>query len=791
MAVNAPTNLTSSRISDTSIRLSWHSDGTGSEVHIDKMVDNGSWTVDVAYVLTNFAGDFTWTDSSSGAVSANHRYRYRIRAKSGSTYSSYTYSSYAYTTPRAPSSVVVGLKDDQKTVRAVIYLAANYHPNYLGLQRSADGGATWTSVATSITSDSEILCTYDDATYTGGSLLKYRARSVAGGLSSAWVMSDSVQTIGVPNPPSSCSATRKSDSSASVLWSNGTQDDIRPRTGTYVERQTDAGSWVQIASVAQNTSRYDDTTISANHRYRYRVRAFNNYGASSYSTSGYIYTTPAAPTAVKLTKTSANVVKVEATYSAPYATGVDVQRNEDSGGWAVVASSTSLPVNDTITGESVQYRVRTVRGTLASAWKTSSTISGLKPPNAPTITSKPNAVTSSGTVCTISWTPNHPDGSAQSQAQVLLTAPDSAQTTATLGAMTSHSFTPSSVGVWTAQVRTKGLHEDWGAWSSSIQWRMADLPIVTITSPAIDGEEIDNLPLVISWAVTDVSGVSSSTMTISGTSGDLYKRTFAGTPPDSVSLPRSALPLENEADYTITVDAVNGYGLSVTAVRTFTVSWDMPAEPTVTIERSDGASAAITVGDGEGSTVPTESITVQRINPDGTAWMVAEGLHSGDSCTDPLVPLGVDVTYRATAYAASGAASQHDVVHLIESSDWALNFRDDAGEWALMRYNPGSNYSMEHGGELYHFADGGEGGGLPVWYGTADRDESGSLRFGSDGGGDFDRLRALCMDYPVAWIRDPFGHRWRAHVRPSVSHDVGALWIEGVDWDAVRFREAW
>ena len=69
--------------------------------------------------------------------------------------------------------------------------------------------------------------------------------------------------------------------------------------------------------------------------------------------------------------------------------------------------------------------------------------------------------------------------------------------------------------------------------------------------------------------------------------------------------------------------------------------------------------------------------------------------------------------------------------------------------------------------------------------------KGGSLKFATIGKDDADRLRALCDRYPVAWLRDPFGHRWRAHVKPSWSHGVGQLWPVGIDWDAVRWTEAW
>lgn len=594
-----------------------------------------------------------------------------------------------------------------------------------------------------------------------------------------------------PNAPTNCAARRTWDTWCSASWEFGAFDETNMPDYALVERQTDAGSWVQVASLWSSESGYSDKTTSANHRYRYRVRWSNGAGYSSYSTSGYIYTTPAAPTKVTPTKVSDGVVEVAATVSAPYATGYDVQRSTDSGStWTSIATNASLPYTDSISAPTVRYRVRSVRGSLASDWKQSADIAADVAPLAPTITAKPSAITASGTACTISWTPNHPDGSAQSQAQVLVTAPDSTQTTATLGAMTSYTFTPDAVGIWTAQVRTHGLAASWGAWSQTVEWRMADRPIVAITDPASDGTEVDDLPLTIAWDVTDVSGVSSQKVTVALDGDAVYTRTPA-TSARSLQVTRYDAAFEDGEAYTITVRVVNGYGLDTTAVRTFAIGWDLPSVPDITVDEGEGASASITVGTGPGSTVPTESITVQRVAPDGSTWTVAAGLQDGDTVSDPLAPLGVDVTYRAIAYASSGASSASEAVANIRSSGWVLGFGDAAGEWLVLVGNPDASYSLEQGGELFHFADGGAGGGLPVWYGTTDRDEGGSLSFGTVGQHDSDRLRELARKWPVGWLRDPFGHRWRARILPSVKHGLGELWTVGIDWTAVRWREAW
>jgi hypothetical protein len=189
--------------------------------------------------------------------------------------------------------------------------------------------------------------------------------------------------------------------------------------------------------------------------------------------------------------------------------------------------------------------------------------------------------------------------------------------------------------------------------------------------------------------------------------------------------------------------------------------------------------------------VATDHVDIVRANADGTTWAVASNLADGASCIDPLPPLGVPVEYRAIASASSGATATAVYSETFGGKDWMLNFGAGAQEFVDLTYNPQAAYSLVQGGASYHFADGGAGRGRPVFYPTSDRDESGTLKFATIGQGKTDRLRELLDRYPVCWLRDPFGHRWRARVKPSSTHGVGSIFEASLSWDAVRWEEAW
>ena len=149
------------------------------------------------------------------------------------------------------------------------------------------------------------------------------------------------------------------------------------------------------------------------------------------------------------------------------------------------------------------------------------------------------------------------------------------------------------------------------------------------------------------------------------------------------------------------------------------------------------------------------------------------------------------VEYKATATAQSGAASSASYTETIGGMEWVLNFGAGANDSITTRYNPQNSDGLETGGEKYHFARGKAGGGLGVWYATDAVDIQGSWSFASIDYATSDSLYEYTWQNGTAWLRDPFGHRWRAHISPSRSRGLGRLVDLSVDWDAIEFEEAW
>lgn len=211
-----------------------------------------------------------------------------------------------------------------------------------------------------------------------------------------------------PAAPSGCSASRASDALVNVSWSNGSTTTTTPRSAVLVERSVDGGPWAQVASLGSSATSYGDSGVSANHRYQYRVRSQGAGGSSGYSTSGYVRTTPSAPTgcaAARVSDSSQTVTWRLGSNASLTWLGVLVERSVDGGSWAQVASlsasSTSWTDTTTAADHRYQYRVRSYAassGGLPSSYSTSGYVHTTPAP--------PSAVSTATEGTTVTVTPS-------------------------------------------------------------------------------------------------------------------------------------------------------------------------------------------------------------------------------------------------------------------------------------------------------------------------------------------------------------------------------------------------
>lgn len=610
-----------------------------------------------------------------------------------------------------------------------------------------------------------------------------------------------------PHPPRNPTCSRVSDSQMDLAW----KADYTSSTGLYpwanvlVYRMTDGGTWYQIAKLDWSALNYSDRSTLPNHEYRYALRAQGPTGLQSTMaecSGGPLYTTPAAPETVTVAGASDGAVEIGVTGSMPYATAFDVETRVGDAGWVSRGSFASMPVTVTASGGEVTVRVRATRGDLASAWVESDTITTITPPLAPSVTidgGQSATIAPTGSTLVVRWVPNHPDGSAVTSVQVKWWRSGDSSTTQTLYGSTTSYQLPSSAsgspGTVYAQVRTKGADPDWGAWSSPVVITVGTPPTAYFTSPPSDGAVIDALPMDVSWYAYDATGVSSQTLQLLDASGSTLLTVRLGGSERSYRIDESVYQLANLSGYSLRLTVLGGSSLSTVAVRDFSTDWAEPAVPSAVVVVGGSMECQVLVTEGESTDgePSTESLSVTRVAPDGTRWVVATGLSTGQQCVDPLPPLNVGFAYEVTATAETGASSVATVPVTVESDLTALNFGESASEaYFGLRLSPSASRTVERAVELYDFADGGQAGGLPVAYSSPSLSAGGEDVATTLDPADARELDSLARRYPMVWVRDPLGMRAYCAASWRFSRLVPLGRVEtSVSLTETRWREAW
>ena len=377
-------------------------------------------------------------------------------------------------------------------------------------------------------------------------------------------------------------------------------------------------------------------------------------------------------------------------------------------------------------------------------------------------------------------------------------------------------------------------------WTSATTFTMYSMPAILNLSPAA-GSTMDGYPLTVSWQVNPNGAdnvMASQRLTVfDGTSQSYVYDQQVEPTTRTVTLGLDDVQLFSGRTYYVAIECVNDVGFSSRAENNFSTYWEPPLEPSATVEIDEASlSAAITVHAGEDvsdwlikfvgtdavvrdgyltiegtdavinaeytvtdgnmqfespSAPATQSLMLVRVNADGSRFVIATGLQSGDTVKDPLPPLDATYSYEVTATDSNGSTSVSLISMTIETKCWVVSFGTSADDSVLIRYGQRLSRNPTRGGELLHFADGGVGGGLPVFYPTTDRDESISFEFWLMSASDVDRLIDLCQRHGVGWLRDQYGHRWRGVMTPQADYDCWGITFKcSVNMSVVRFEEA-
>lgn len=717
-----------------------------------------------------------WFSSPGSSTSA-----YVTGGRAGATI---TIPARAYELPKAPLNPGVVRNSDTSMTIA-------WSPNYTGsndaypwtgvnVYRRSDGGSY-----TRIGQVSWDKTGYTDTTTSAGHRYEYMVRSYNQTGESGDSVCGTVYTT--PTAPERAAVIRVSDTSQDVSWVRGVNAD-NCWTGVSVERQTDGGDWVSVYNGDTGGTGWSDTSTTAGHAYAYRVRGKNPSGTSSAVTAGTVYTTPSAPTGVTASAASATTATVDAAGKPKYVDSYEIQR-KTTGDWESVSTVTSLPATVATSAGSNTFRVRAKKGDLTSEWAVSNSITTVAKPLAPTITGLSSRYLV-GATAAFEWVPNHPDGSEQTQAQVEVTAPAGTVSTVTVsGTMTSHSIAHLVAGTYKVRVRTHGLYDGLGEWSSYSTFVVFAAPTASITSPATEGASIDRLPLGVTWDASDATGIQGQLLELLSASGEVLYSTKPVSTARSASIGVRDYQLYNNTTYSLRLTVTAGSSFSVTATRTFKTGWTAPAAPVLSWYHDDDLAAHVTVRFGTDDGAPATSyVSLTRVDEDGNETMLASSTGDNSVIVDRLPPLGTPFRYRATSHTDYGATGTNEVECIIEADALAVNWGDDASQCDVFTRNLMESRSISYDAEVMFFADGGETGGLPVAYPLDNLTQSGTFSFATLTRAEFEAARRIVRQ-PVVWLRYRWGQVFRAYATLSASEKNKEVYEWSLKFQRVAWRE--
>ncbi len=357
----APTNLTATATPDgqpTAV-LTWvdHTGGTAPQT-VQRSTDGGATWVDVA---TPAAGVTTWTDPNA-AFGSTYTYQVGVAGSAGMAWSAPA-SVLMLAAPGAPTLTSLG------TGIQVTWTDASTNETGFVVERSADGGTSWTTLSTSpALAGSGTNGDYIDATATAGSTWTYRVGAVNGTI----VRYSPAVSLALVAAPSNLNAAAANGPAVSLTWANPAGSSA---TSLVVQRTADSGAtWADVATLPATDTAYTDTTVTTNTTYGYRVVAHDAVSSAASNVATVILVSP--PTGVTLTSTQPTATTFAVTVgwvdTATAESGYVVERSSDGGvTWTTLgttlpaiagAGSTGTYVDPTATEGTLTYRVGAVNG---------------------------------------------------------------------------------------------------------------------------------------------------------------------------------------------------------------------------------------------------------------------------------------------------------------------------------------------------------------------------------------------------------------------------------------------
>ena len=310
-----PDSLSATPVSHSRMDLRWRDNSNNeSGFYIERKINASGTYVQIAAVgsgLTNY---------SDTNLAGNKEYFYRVRAFNAGGHSAYATEVKNVTLPIAPGSLI-GASVTNRRITLAWTDSSNNESGFRIERRFFETGFVEIGLA------GANVDMFADSNLTPNTLYYYRVRAFNLGGVSAYSSETPIATLpNPPAPPRQLSVTPLLNLRMVLAWIDSSHNEL----GFAIERKlaTDA-VFMEVGSVNSNETAFIDSTVAAETRYFYRVRAFNSGGNSAYSNEADAITLkrpPAAPSELIATIGGSTRINLIWTDNSDNETGFKIER---------------------------------------------------------------------------------------------------------------------------------------------------------------------------------------------------------------------------------------------------------------------------------------------------------------------------------------------------------------------------------------------------------------------------------------------------------------------------------
>jgi fibronectin type 3 domain-containing protein len=624
--LTAPTNLAATAASATSVSLIWTPVTDATSYLLERSVNNTTWaTITPTTPFTGASASYTDATALAGTT-----YYYRLSAIDAVGTSVPATAVTVLTDPAAPT--LTGTVTSATAV-SLTWTASTSATSYV-LQRSVDGGTTWTNQVTQST------LTYPQTSLTGNTAYKYRVLAVNTSGSSAPSTVLSLTTFLAA--PVGLTATPTTATSIALAWTASTG-----ATTYKLERSPDGNTWSTLSpspALTGSSTSYTDTTVLAGTSYTYRLSATNALATSVPSATATALTVPAQPVLTAAANSTSQI-----TLTWPAVTGANNYKLEFStdGGttWNVLNTQSTVGYVHTglVADTTYKYRLTAIDNTgnsVVSAVVTQATL--LAPPATFTATG------ASATSIALAWQPvtdattykieRSPDGSTWTALTpaTALTGTSSSYTDATVLPATSYYYEIFAVNANGTSLASPVSH-------------VLTVPAASVLTASL----VSSTQINLTWtAITGATGYQLYSSTDSVTWTPLTLQT---------GLTFNNIGLTPDTHYQYRVYAIDAAGPSAVSNTTASVTTLLPSPASFAAAVTTSTNINLTWA----AVTDATSYKIER-SPDNTTWtaLTPSPALTGSSVaySDTTVVAGTQYYYRISATNTNGSSAPSAVL---------------------------------------------------------------------------------------------------------------------------------